>query len=314
MGLENKYGYTNSLEVLENRKFQQESVDQMLSTDVRLSQEKPESYSCFKGLLGKIEKDTLWDVYKHYAEKSGVPKGVLNNILDRIYLGELPDEVGAHFDFLSNAIVFNEKIVQNLSQEEFLLLLSHELVHATSYVNIFESKEEKEISVDVGFQNSSAWVGFNEGVTERLAQEISIEYSRRSGEDTTEVRKKIVATGERMFLYSIFMSHVGEIARRIDENAGLEQGTAWRAMIKGAFTGELLKSPQLEELLKETFGLDFVNRYEKIGLLSSFKDLGEFDSNYEMRPLHKDSRALNDWLEFLHLNRLSKEEEENIDD
>ena len=255
----------------------------------------------FDALIEGVDMETLWRVFVEHAHKSGVSEEMLNkDAFTTLCLGKLRDREKAHYATRANAVVFDVGAIDDIDAIDFLLLLVHEMVHATARVDIFEWSDGV-MGVQAGYAISSFSHGFNEGVTERLAQEVCAAYMQQTGQDIAVLKERISKMHERQFLYSIFMSHVGEIARRIDEYAGLQSGTAWKAIIRGAYSGDLLRDPEISDLLRETFSEDFLERYERIGYESTSEELVTFDMDYDMRPLHMDARALDDWLAYLGL-------------
>ena len=123
----------------------------------------------------------------------------------------------------------------------------------------------------------------NEGVTQRIAEEIFVEYTKRIGESgagAAFIKEFNTKNAADLWKYSIYMNEVDTMCERIGEYVGMPKEKVWEGFKRGYFEDPRLFSEEVIELFKQTFGEDFLEEYSKIGNKTDTADLGRFDGKY----------------------------------
>lgn len=129
-----------------------------------------------------------------------------------------------------------------------------------------------------GRQISTLLEAFNEGVTQRITEEIFLQYGKSVGK--AEVYKKHLAKRirehkEGLWRYYVYGNQVDFICTKIAAYTGESKDDVWRKVKKGYFN-----SPEdIIDLIKESLGVSFFEQYSKIGNGTPLKDIFYFDGN-----------------------------------
>jgi hypothetical protein len=108
------------------------------------------------------------------------------------------------------------------------------------------------------YEHSSSFLGFDEGVTEKLAQEILIKYLVRSNTiNLDEARKYFQMKQYKQDLnpYHDVVQLVDVVTDRVAQNSGLARDAVWQAIVRGKLEGKNLHEiqPSIDEHTFEGF-------------------------------------------------------------
>ncbi|QSH39129.1 hypothetical protein JXR01_02360 [Candidatus Kaiserbacteria bacterium] len=262
--------------------------------------ENPDAKESLEKFKEELDYALLWGILEEVARKSGVDTSVLNKIsLDKqVIITPEGSAIGAYHPDM-NKISFSSTHLRESSKAALIHTFVHELIHATSYI------ETEGLKARVGYdQGEGIGAAFNEGVTERLAQQVSMEYAKRSG-ISKEMAESVTNALRRTYVR--WVAFVADIASRIDTYAGVQEGTAWRGMVRGMFEGEFLNNPEFEEFFRNSYGEDFVEAFKKIPTKHvPIEDQIDFDAQFRMRSYYTDEgkEILRKWVEHLGFERM----------
>jgi len=242
-----------------------------------------EKHPELKELLDKVDFDTLRDILKEIADRSGVNTERLNFIdPKRIYHLQSQLKLQAAYSGKRRAIFINNVEIDDaadkfgFSRELGLVhALCHEEVHATSKNECRSiSRENKLIEeVTIGYlAHRTTWAEpinikekeeifyslFNEGVTEKLAQEVFAEYLRRTGGAGSEAAKQILKTYKEnpaaASKYWEASALVDFLVEKISEKCALEKQRVWQAFVEGMYKGGALEDEEVKNGFDEIIG------------------------------------------------------------
>src|SRR3989344_225791 len=266
--------------------------------------------------LEEIDLKALKSIFEEIYRKSGLDTAKLNfpayipggiRELRRSWLSSsrYMEETAGLYDNLTNRVSINlENHREDLKDSVytkfgFLHTLIHELTHAAS-----DWKTGLEGIVGSGYSWGGSFRSINEAVTESIAQEIAIEYIRRTafaggldawrhvsaesvqsyghltakGDPKTEMHK--ILLDKSFGVYSTERRILKKIIGTISESTGVPEETVWQGFVRGYFENdEKLADPELRTLLEEVFHPGFVRKLRAVeGNEDSIKEL--FDKQF----------------------------------
>ena len=296
--------------------------------------ENPESAHLIEYILSTLDFEKLKGVFLEELRKSGVPEENINiGVLDKIIaFPNSNDLIGSMYYAFINRIAFsaNSKSFIELKQQMIdnkelppdvlmgvQLLFIHEVCHAFSRVRIsFTDVDEKNFvyNQDVGYSISTIsqedggldssvklFEVFNEGVTQRIAEEVFLEYSKRVG--ISEEVKSFLAkfnSSSSSLQYRVYENQVDSICERISDYAGIPKDVVWEGFKRGYFEKPELFHKETLELFRDTFGDDFLDNYMKFDYDTSMSELAKFDATYNLKHVSEYSDR---WLKHLGISK-----------
>ncbi len=264
------------------------------------------------------------------------------NIIKTIkFTRPLEDRSAAGYDAFTNHIALSTRSVEFMEAKKFFseghevakdllleiqLFLIHELSHLFSRVR-FSSKDTSNASTIVkaesGYKISelrlrqpmrpeksgtftksrSSFEAFNEGVTQRIAEEVFLEYGKRTG-TSKEIERLLTIINERnaqnLWRYTIYENEVDSMCEQIGMYVGIPKETVWQSIKRGYFEEPQLFHEETLELFKETFGSSFLEEYRPLGNTTPTKTLGQFDGKYIPTPPEEYAEK---WLQHLGITK-----------
>lgn len=306
------------------------------------SEQRPEEVAVVNELLIAVDRKELTNVFFDYLRKSGVPLENANiAVFENIKSRPLEDEeMYAAFNNFLNIIVFSTKQESFLEAKDCLsqgkpippevsmtmqLQLVHEMCHAFSRNRIFtKDKNNSQVSVtsESGYGMMKSVIrqparkfgterhagGFfqalNEGVTQRIAEEVFLELARRTGKGSVAEKflaSSITRTAEGLSQYAIYGNQVEGICEQIAAYTGVTQDDVWNAFKRGYFAKPELFAEETVGLFEETFGKEFLDEYSKLDNKTPLEGLARFDAKYGFPAPSAESAEK--WLRHLGIER-----------
>lgn len=213
----------------------------------------------FNEALASLDLGLIRRLIQEEAEKCGREKGSSLNFLDQSRVGEI--EVRAHDDsipisFYNSAtneieVDFNGMAEQAERQNPFLskegfkaylvAVLVHEELHAAT---------ELQALGYVGYQHFRSYQVWNEGVTEKLARELTEKYYK-SGADFSKYDQS------KSYNYESAVLLLDAVIAKLSARTGFDQETIWGAIKRGMFENTSLETKELQELFEQALPVDF---------------------------------------------------------
>lgn len=289
------------------------------------AQARPENIRMAERILQTMDLGVLKDIFIEYLRKSGVPEENANTAALEPILTRPSKGADAFYTASINAIALSttsqdiqEAIQLSAAGQELdptllrtiQLVLVHEMTHAFSR-NRVSSRDlpnaRTEITSESGYGESQEthrvpmrpekesrrdtvmhdrFVGFNEGVTQRIAEEVYMEYARRTGFDGEAAEHLEAAHKKRtesLWRYQIFMNQVGAMCERIAAYVGVPEETVWDSIKRGYFEKSPLYEEETVELLRETFG-DSIFAFSSFNNQTPAGEIGRFDAKHDFPP------------------------------
>ncbi len=238
------------------------------ANDRRCKEAYPEIANIIEGWIAKIDVPAVATIFNEYLSRSGVPAERLN-IPKSLYLMDGKKRSMA-YDPVENAILINapyfERELADLDDDDevearFVTSLFHEMSHAMSINRITGAPHSEELSGWHQNEPRDLFKLVNEGITEQIAQEVMMEYSRREFG-----RAKMEAVGLSVLndggYYELARQLVLILTGAIARETGVDEKIVWRSFVAQYYTGEL-RSGEIVELLNDTFGREFGERVAK---------------------------------------------------
>jgi len=277
----------------------------------------PENVELAREILGSLDMEVLKEIFREHLLKSGVPLENSNEaVLDKIFVYPMESNI-AEYQSFENVMSFStsdkhfleaklHKIEQRTLPQELLMKMQlffiHEACHVFSRnriystdVNAPQSRLHQDSGYHIGELSYSehestkvaftAFEAFNEGVTQRIAEEVFLEYQRRVGKSGGAERTLGAFTGEQSknyWSYFLFSNQVGSMCDSIAEYTGVPAEEVWKSFKRGYFEKPELFHQETIELFEETFGKDFLAEYAKMGGTTPIRDLARFDAKYKL--------------------------------
>ncbi|MBI5457459.1 hypothetical protein HY971_01915 [Candidatus Kaiserbacteria bacterium] len=277
----------------------------------------PENVELAKEILGSLDMKVLKAIFREHLLKSGVPLENSNEaVLDRIFVYPMESNI-AEYQSFENVMSFStsdkhfleaklHKTEQRTIPQELLMKMQlffiHEACHVFSRERIYSTDvnaPQSRLHQDSGYRManytygehestrliSSSFEAFNEGVTQRIAEEIFLEYHRRAGKSGEADCKLGTFTREQSksyWSYFLYSNQVGSMCDSIAEYTGVPAEEVWKSFKRGYFEKPELFHEETAELFEETFGKDFLAEYSKMGRTTPVRDLARFDAKYKL--------------------------------
>ncbi|MFZ2593819.1 MAG: hypothetical protein WAX38_03555 [Minisyncoccia bacterium] len=184
------------------------------------------------------------------------------------------------------------------------LVMIHEICHALSentiksqsvnknqvrmsgksgFSQVFDITEKTKRGNEKKRQPIKFYEALNEAVTQRLAEEIMVEYSRiaevKHGEHF--VASFIEKMSKRLWSYTIFANQLDNICKRVAEQSGKTQEEIWRNFKRAYFKNPESFIAETQAVLENIYGQDFWKKYQRFGNGESMQGIGAFDSEHE---------------------------------
>lgn len=296
------------------------------------------SYEKINSWVNEINFDSLGDIYKEYAVKANTDPTKLNTPPRADIHLALTDKPGfMQYDPISNQITVDISEPTNFLggmnmlpedkerhiRSAIIRGIFHEYTHATGRVQCYITapREVFEAQVQLGIEISRAvetinpenqkeilyrrglWV-LNEAITERIADEVYMEYARRNDSKewqlSTSIQPVIDAYMERGGMYGAARRLLIAITTAIANVSTMPEEIIWRGFVhhyyRGDFHGE---QESMKKLLNETFGDGF---YQELESLQSESDIKEFIEKFPPIQMSIDE-AGQKWVTHLELSR-----------
>jgi hypothetical protein len=127
---------------------------------------------------------------------------------------------------------------------------------------------------------------FNEGVTQRIAEEVFLEYSKRAG-ISEEIKSFLIKlnSSPSSLQYRIYENQVDLICERIGDYVGIPKDVVWEGFKRGYFEKPELFHKETLELFRDTFGDDFLDNYMKFDYDTPMSELAKFDATNNFKPV-----------------------------
>ena len=288
-----------------------------------------EKYETYRMLLDTINFDKIWELIETEFTRSGLDPKRLNRISEKD-TGIRPIDSLAIYDSHTNRIAINDReiefIIDQIKSGEtptqelavrFIFTMVHEILHAAGRIHLQSYRGdnsrlqlEHRIGYSRGIETAKGtrlyqFGGFNEAVTEGMAQEIMLKYLRSQGSVPHLAEAEILKTLElkRRWRYAIYITQLQTVVERVAAHAGMVEQDIWNAIKQGYFAGEWLLSGENRALIDGALGEGFVREYAKISSESTDEEVEAFNAKYD---IHFDEATIRRWLE--HLDLRTKEE------
>lgn len=244
--------------------------------------------------------------FQDIADKSGKDTEV--SYLSTIGTDEYMDKYAAYSSLNFGEITMNQKEIAKRSQETgvnpkllTLIFFIHEqnhnitdtpcaprqgVIHRQKVGYSYQVIERKNDGTVTGY---GAFSFFNEGVTEKIARELTIQYlvdhPTIADKNDIESFKKLYSEPNAFNLYEFNIVLVDLVIDRISQKTGVSRDTVWGSIKRGQFDWEIFSDKELHEMLSEALGENFVKKLaeldvdgsekEAMGLMTSLVENGE---------------------------------------
>lgn len=213
----------------------------------------------FNEALSGLDLGLMRRLIQEEAEKCGREKGSSLNFLEQDRIGEIEIRTldsSMPISFYNSAtneieVDFNGMAEQAERQNPFLskegfkaylvAVLIHEQLHAAT---------ELQALGYVGYQHFRGYQVWNEGVTEKLARELTEKYYKSSADFSKYDQS-------RSYNYESAVLLVDAVIAKLSETTGFDQETIWNAIKRGMFENSDLETKELQELFEQALPADF---------------------------------------------------------
>lgn len=263
-------------------------------------------------LFKHIDFDLIKKILERVAGRCGIKPEEMNFVAsDRVYYsydwldsGSYASEV--NIIQISGQGAFGEHYVSE--QVDTLHALMHEEIHAVSRNTCtgFSDVETEvgsittSIELQTGLQQGKREAGdykrsfnaLNEGVVEKLARELTLEYMNETGWNSGSVWDP---DGKRAFM-NLLNSHADEMAypypiilvdslvNKLGEKSGQDKRVIWQALVRALMHGEKFEEEDVALLFAESFGSEFVRDLSELNARSEI-DILKFIVKYDLAEL-----------------------------
>ena len=271
-----------------------------------------------KKLMSRIKFATLKERFDERAIRSGVDPDTLNFLdANRIY-AQWGVKSEAMYIREGNYIVMDYVEIENTARrigvdpELFaVLIMIHEQLHAASkfkFKGLREAhaaglKGDYTIEDQVGYGSSktvqkmgqktyeSYFRMFDEGINEKLAREIILEYLE-SHPDFTDAEKidqfrQVYQDEHKYKSYELQVFFINKLITKLSVETGVSENAVWEALVRGKFEGEDFSSDEVKDLFSETFSSDFLDKLSKINNVEQGRKLVELLKHTEIKKTGK---------------------------
>lgn len=308
-----------------------------LQEDCRLKY--PEATQLLDSIVDEIDQEALKDISAEYAQRAGVESRRLNHVeRDRIFMldeKDFPAAAVMAYNTFSNSIGVNTPYFDARFREHeehilatFSRLYIHEQTHASGVVGcvVLEEggggqEENTEIRIGTGFdvmyKKMSSRTGdgygesrifelFNEGITERISDEVFLEYVRRTAPEWIGGVSEAASLIESTMLhdrtsYGAARHFLMALTSALAEGVGVPEDVVWRGFVRQYYSGEL-RQDEIIDLLDRTFGPEFSHTLMNVKSAADIRELAlKFPAISAQYP-----GIAERWLERLHIARGAK--------
>lgn len=263
----------------------------------------------FELLMNGVDIKSIQNIIVDYTSRAQVADKSLNFlekddflILPKDNMYATSDAMCAQYLMGINTIVFNEKFVRDnqTTQVIFLKNTVHEIVHSLGH-NAIRFEKSTRRGMPRGGDSASGYVfqkhgkdlmfeGFNEGVTERIAHEVTLEHIKRKGEffqykDELTGHINKFTLQKHFTRYGIYMFFVQSICEKIAAYSNLDTETIWRAVVRGYFAGDNLFQEKTKDLLDTSLGKHFVESLKVISNKTPMDKMGDFEKVFDLNEM-----------------------------
>lgn len=233
-------------------------------------------------------------IFKNIAARSGINTETMSFITpEGIEHGSAGWSAVAAYDKEGNLITLSYEKIKEVADAlgldtelAVIKVLCHEETHATSKIECYGlgttlldpqfRRDEKEgygrYRRGRNYEEFLFYL-FDEGVTEKLAREVFIEYARATGIAHTEAFTKfmqVLKEKPTQMSYAVPVEFVEAFIKKISDISKTSKDAVWRAVVRGQREGVELLSEQMQEVLKEVVPPEFL---EKLAHAHSDEDL-----------------------------------------
>ncbi len=334
-----------------SREAREEAFERYAKSVQKFKEAYPEDAAMIQSWIDEVDFDELREIFLEYAIKSGVPAERMNFVRkqDVLIMGsEDAHDAVLSFATATNVIrVFapeylgtNAMKSASDSAKKFIFLhsLFHEYGHVTSRVlhkptehtstdeedmstismqsglskDIIRMKHSRKEPFETSEEETSLFNLLNEGVNDRIADEVFLEYVRRrpfsAGPDElpSVIRAKIYVGsisadtasdyGLARHFVTALVQALAEVGEKIPEEA------VWRGFVGAFYRGDMLDEEEIKGLLDETFGAGFV---EELAAVEDGEGV-EALATARLRQSLTDTRLVDKWMSHFDLTRGAK--------
>ena len=242
-------------------------------------------------LIRGVDYETLKDIFEGMRRRSGVSGEIGFCGPEKIVIND--GWSGGEYDFHNGITIGSSPLSRQEEhpisraefQNEILSTLIHEETHASSknlkenptggkrllaiVRSLFKKSDPYRLS---GYDRTQleksrtkrAFTDFNEGVTDKIAEEVYGEYLQRTGE-TAKVSDKDRRAEYHVAAYLGSRAVVTAFVEIIAASSELPKQAVWEAIKQGYFTGIDLRQTELQQALEEVFSEGFSDRLSQWG-------------------------------------------------
>ena len=239
-------------------------------------------------VLERINFDVLEKIFQDYATKSGLTGKI--NFLGRDRIRHFTDgnDIEASYLVIQNLIALSFENIKRDDQTIGLMILHklcHEEAHAISRLKEVLSLSEqgnelnvKAESITSGYRQDTLLRAFNEGVVERLAQEVFNRYLQADPIFADDAQKSLYFERSRehpesLTDYTSAVRFVEVLSKRIAQEVGVSEQLVWQALIRGLLEGENFDDPQLQKDFEDMFPKDFLEKLKNQQVDGNYDEL-----------------------------------------
>ena len=239
-------------------------------------------------VLERINFDILEKIFQDYATKSGLT-GEINFLgRDRIRHFTDGDDIEASYLVIQNLIALSFDNIKRDNQTISLMILHklcHEEAHAISRLKEVLSLSEqgnelnvKAESITSGYRQDTLLRAFNEGVVERLAQEVFNRYLQADPVFADDTQKsfyfeRLKEHPELLTDYTGTVRFVEVLSKRIAQEVGVSEQLVWQALIRGLIEGENFDDFQLQTDFEDMFPKNFLEKLKNQEVNGNYSEL-----------------------------------------
>jgi hypothetical protein len=196
-----------------------------------------------------------------------------------------------------------------------LKTLIHEQTHAATNASCIDSQVidgvvSFPLKLQTGYNHSFVYEGleaekyytlFNEGVTEKLARQMTIDYLEHHPDFVSQQDRdkfiEMVSEGT-VGTYDVMVAFVEAMVSKIAESSGISEKVAWEGLLQGQFSGHNFQDKEIADLMDEMFGKYFNIRLGRLSSRLEAKNLIKYgDSDFPKYAKEKFIKVYTKWQE-----------------